>query len=91
MNNCEAGCNHFSCGSIGHIRECINYPDSMQNMIDNKNLEITLLKNLVIEEILKKICNKDDAIKDAEKKFKFINDFIKKQQNSFLINNLKIK
>lgn len=83
MNNCEAGCNHFSCGSIGHIRECINYPDSMQHMIDNKNLEITLLKNLVIEEILKKICNEDEAIKEAEKKFEIIKDFIKNNKTPF--------
>ena len=31
---CEEGCQHFSCGSIKHHRDCANYPDSMSFMID---------------------------------------------------------
>jgi hypothetical protein len=44
MEGCEASCNNFTCGSIGHHKSCQHYPDSMQNMIDNKNEEIESLK-----------------------------------------------
>tara|TARA_R110000822_G_scaffold254332_3_gene380639 strand:+ start:5477 stop:5692 length:216 start_codon:yes stop_codon:yes gene_type:complete len=40
MKNCELGCIHFTCGSIGHVKECVNYPESMQEMIDDKNTRI---------------------------------------------------
>lgn len=47
---CSAmGCNHFSCGSIGHNKDCVLYPDSMQSMIDDKNERIKELeKNMCI-------------------------------------------
>lgn len=44
MKGCEAGCNHFTCGSIGHHPDCKHYDGSMQQMIDNKNAEIEKLK-----------------------------------------------
>ena len=37
------GCNHFSCGGIGHHKNCVRYPESMQNMIDDKNERINKL------------------------------------------------
>lgn len=74
MKNCESGCKHFMCGSIGHHKDCVNYKDSMQNMIDNKNYEIELLKeelkkqssmnaNNIFEDLISKINLK---IKNAE-------------------------
>jgi hypothetical protein len=43
MKNCDAGCSHFECGSIGHLKTCENYPNSMQFMIDEKNEKIEKL------------------------------------------------
>lgn len=37
-------CNHFTCGGIGHHKDCERYPDSMQNMIDYKNERIKKLE-----------------------------------------------
>lgn len=43
--DCTAeGCNYFSCGSIGHHKDCVNYPESMQEMIDVKNESIKELE-----------------------------------------------
>ena len=42
---CSAmGCNHFTCGGIGHHKDCERYPESMQNMIDDKNERIKKLE-----------------------------------------------
>lgn len=46
VKGCEAGCSVFSCGSIGHIKDCQHYPDSMQQMIDDKNKDIERLREL---------------------------------------------
>ena len=43
MKNCDMGCKHFMCESIGHLKSCPNYPDSMQQMIDDKNDRIEKL------------------------------------------------
>ena len=34
MKNCEAGCKSLTCGSIRHIKECVNYPESLSEMLD---------------------------------------------------------
>lgn len=42
---CSAmSCNHFECGGIGHHKNCVRYPESMQNMIDDKNERIKELE-----------------------------------------------
>ena len=52
MKGCKAGCNHFECGSIGHHKDCQNYPNSMQQMIDLKNIQIEemamIIRSLVV-------------------------------------------
>jgi hypothetical protein len=35
-DSCDKGCNHFTCGSIGHLKRCPNYPDSLQSMLDEQ-------------------------------------------------------
>lgn len=42
---CSAmSCNHFTCGGIGHHKDCVRYPESMQEMIDSKNERIKKLE-----------------------------------------------
>jgi hypothetical protein len=65
VSECEAGCKHFMCGSVGHIKECVNYKDSMQEMIDIKNSRIQELeKQLAETENCRKIAC--DLLKDWE-------------------------
>ena len=47
MKNCELGCSHHTCGSIRHIKECLNYPESLAELLNdlkarNKELEFEL-------------------------------------------------
>lgn len=43
-HECESGCNHFTCGSIKHLEDCLNYPCSQAEMVDAKNSELDTLK-----------------------------------------------
>ncbi len=52
MKDCQAGCKHFTCGSIGHHPDCKHYEGSMQQMIDNKNTEIEKLKSSLRKEAI---------------------------------------
>jgi hypothetical protein len=45
LNGCEAGCTNFSCGSIGHHKYCQHYPESLQKMVDDKNIQIEQLRS----------------------------------------------
>ncbi len=54
MFACETGCQPFMCGSIGHHKDCMNYPLSQAQQVDDKNnkieeqaAEIELLKKLL--------------------------------------------
>lgn len=49
MKNCQVGCTRFECGGIGHLKECVNYPESMQQMIDDKNKRIKDLVSKIVE------------------------------------------
>ena len=49
---CSAiSCNHFTCGGIGHHKDCVRYPESMQNMIDDKNARIKELEKALTESL----------------------------------------
>jgi hypothetical protein len=50
-------CNHFNCGSIGHHKDCVRYPGSMQNMIDDKNERIKK-----IEQALEKLVSQCEQV-----------------------------
>lgn len=45
MDDCEAGCVNFTCGSIKHLKECKNYHDSMSQMVDERNERIEKLES----------------------------------------------
>ena len=47
LTGCEMGCVNFTCGSIGHQTTCVNYPESMQQMINEKDKEILELRKEV--------------------------------------------
>ena len=47
---CSAmSCNHFECGGIGHHKDCVRYPESMQSMIDDKSERIKKLESELIK------------------------------------------
>jgi hypothetical protein len=45
MKDCQAGCNYFTCGSIAHVKDCVNYSGSMQEMVDDKSIRIKELED----------------------------------------------
>lgn len=56
-HQCEAGCVHFTCGSIRHIKECANYPESLSELIDEQRIEIDHLKESVEDKISEALSN----------------------------------
>ena len=40
MESCEFGCTHYKCGSIRHVKECVNYPESLSELFDNAKCRI---------------------------------------------------
>lgn len=49
MKNCEMGCTKYTCESTRHVKECVNYPESLSELFDkadarNKELELALEK-----------------------------------------------
>ena len=48
MKNCEWGCSHYTCGSIGHIKECVNYPESLQELLDTSKAGNEALKHMLL-------------------------------------------
>ena len=47
MKGCELGCVRFTCGSTRHLKACINYPESMTELLDDANARNEKLENLI--------------------------------------------
>jgi hypothetical protein len=71
MKNCDAGCSHFECGSIGHLKTCKNYPNSMQFMIDEKNEKIEKLT-----EAFRKLVEEHENNSDSNHRPLWISDIL---------------
>jgi hypothetical protein len=58
------GCAHFTCGGIGHHKDCVRYSGSMQEMIDGKNERIKKLERKGLFDDLLVMSNARQLIKD---------------------------
>jgi hypothetical protein len=81
VSECEAGCKNFMCGSVGHIKECANYKDSMQEMIDIKDSRIDELEKQLAESVPK------SEIKNLGEMWPiflyWVNDYVGENTNKF--------
>ena len=70
MKGCDFSCTKFTCGSWRHHKGCINYPESMQEMVDNKNEEIKKLKSQVesLNSIAEQVEERFDKLMSVVKK-----------------------